>query len=78
MRVPPAPYDDGYDVHAPQSTRIGKDTRAVVPVFRRPAESTRLCRSHIYLIDARSLRSTAADDRSNLPIPQWDESLCAE
>ena len=37
-----------------------------------------LCRSHTSLAGARSLRSTAAHDRSNPPISRCDESLSAE
>ena len=49
----------GYDVRGPQATRVGKESaRSAVPVFHRPAEGIRLCRSHTYLAGARSLRRT--------------------
>ena len=79
MRVPPAPFDDGYDVRGAQATKVGKESaRTAAPVFHRPAEGLQLCRSHTSLAGARSLRSTAADDIGDPPILRWDESLRAE
>ena len=80
MRVPPTPFDDGYDVHGPNATKFGKESaRITVSVFCRPAEGIRLSRPHTSLVDARSLWSTpAVDDRGNPTIPRWDESMRAE
>ena len=79
MRVLPALLDDGYDLRGAQAARIGKESaRTAVPVFHRSEEGLRLCRPHISLAGARSLRSTATHDRSNPPVPRWDESLRAE
>ena len=79
MRVPPTPFDDGYDVHGPKATRVGKESaRTTVSVFRRPAEDLRLSRPHTSLTGARSPSSTTADDRGDLLIPRWDESMRAE
>ena len=79
MRVPTAPFDDGYDVHGPQAGRVGSESeRAAVPVFRQPAQGIRLSQPHVSLVDARSLWSPATDDASNPHIPRWDESLRAE
>ena len=86
MRVPPAPLDDGYDVRGPRATRVGKESALVaVPVFYQPAEGIRLCRSHISLAGSRSLRNTAAEDGSDLPIPHRtracvrnDDGRCSE
>ena len=51
MRVPPAPFDDGYDVRDPRSTRVGKESpRAAVLVFHRSAEGIRLCRPQTSLV----------------------------
>ena len=34
MRVLPASFEDGYDVHGPKATRVGKESvRAIVPAF---------------------------------------------
>ena len=34
MQLPPAPFDDGYDVCGPQATRVGKQIAcATAPVF---------------------------------------------
>ena len=72
-------FDDGYDVCGPKATRVGKESaRTDIPVFHRPAEGIRLCRPHTALAGARSLWSTAADDRGDPSIPRWDESLRAE
>ena len=81
MRVTAAPFDDGYYVQGAQAARVGKEgARTAVPVFHRPAECLRLCRSNTFLAGARSLRSTAGDDKSNLimPIQPWDGRLRAE
>ena len=49
MRVPPAPFDNGYDVRSPKVTRIGKESaRTSVPMFHRPAEGVRICRPHTF------------------------------
>ena len=70
MRVPPTPFDDGYHVWGPKATRVGKESvRTAVPVFHRPAEGIRLSRPHTSLAGARSLWSTAANDRGDPPIP---------
>ena len=77
--VPTTPFDDGYDVRGPKTTRIGKESaRTTVPVFHRPAEGIRLSRPHTSLAGARSLRSTAANDRDDPPILRWDENMRAE
>ena len=77
--VPPTPFDDGYDVCGPKATRVGKESaRATVPVLHRPAKGIRLSRPHTTLASARSLRNTTADDRSDPPIPRWDESMRAK
>ena len=77
--VPPTPFDDGYDVYGPKATRIGKESaRTTVPVLHRPAKGIRLSRPHTTLAGARSLRNTTADDRSDSPIPRWDESVRAK
>ena len=60
MRVPPTSFDDGYDVRGPKAT---KSARTTVPVFHRPAEGIRLSGPHTSLAGARSLWSTAADDK---------------
>ena len=79
MRVPSTPFDDGYDVRGPKATRVGKGSaRTTVPVFHRPAEGMRLSRPRTSLAGTRSLWSTAADDRGDLPIPRWGESMYAE
>ena len=79
MRVPPTPSDDGYDVRGPKATRVGKESaRTIVPVFHRPTEGMRFSRPHTSMADARSLWSTAADDKGDPPNPRWDESMCAE
>ena len=79
MRVPPAPFDNGHDVRGPKATRVAEESaRTAVLVFHRPAEGIRLYRPHTSLAGACSLRSTAADKRSDPPIPRWDESLRAE
>ena len=31
MRVPPAPFDDGYDIHAPKATEVEKENARVPP-----------------------------------------------
>ena len=47
MRVPPTPFDEGYDVHSPKATGVGKESaRTTVPVFHRSAEGIRLSRPH--------------------------------
>ena len=76
MWVPPTAFDDGYDVCGPKATRVGKESaRTTVPVLHRPAKGIRLSRPHTTLAGARSLRNTTADDRSDPPIPRWDESM---
>ena len=58
---------------------LGRKARVPsVPVFHRPAEGIRLSRPDISLAGARSLWSSAADDRDHPPIPRWDESMRAE
>ena len=75
MRAPPTAFDNEYDVRGPKATRVGKEsTRPTVPVFHRPAEGIRLSRLHTSLAGARSLWSTAADDRGDTLIPRWDEA----
>ena len=77
--VPPTPFDDGYGVCGPKATRVGKESaRTTVPVLHRPAKGIRLSRPHTTLAGARSLRNTTADDRSDPPIPRWDESMRAK
>ena len=49
-----------------------------VPVFHGPAKGIRLGRPHTSLAGARSLWSTAEDDRGDPPVPRWDESMRAE
>ena len=73
MRVPPAPFDDRYNVGGPKTTRVGKESAptAVVPVFHRPAEGIRLCRPHISLANARSFSSTTVDARGDPPFNNW-------
>ena len=59
--------------------RVGKESaRTTVPVLHRPAKGIRLSRPHTTLAGARSLRNTTADDRSDPPIPRWDESMRAK
>ena len=72
MRVPPAPFDDKYNVRGSKAARDEKESvRTAVPVFHRPAEGVRLCRPHTSLTGARSLWSTAAaDDRGDPPSPR--------
>ena len=68
MRVPPTPFNDGYDVRGPKATRIGKESaHTTVPVFRQSAEGIGLSQLHTSLAGTRSLWSTAADDRGDLP-----------
>ena len=56
--VLPAPLDAGCDVLGVQDARAGKDSaRAIVPVFRRPAQDLRICRPHTSLAGARSPRN---------------------
>ena len=75
----PTPFDDGYDVCGPKATGVGKESaRTTVPVLHRPAKGIRLNRPHTTLAGARSLRNTTANDRSDLPIPRWDESMRAK
>ena len=58
-------------IFAVRRPRVGKESaRTAVSVFHRPAEGIRLCRPHTSLADARSLWSTAADDRGDPPIPR--------
>ena len=79
MWVPPTPSDDGYDVRGPKATRVGKESaRTTVIVLHRSAEGIRLSQPHTSLAGARSLRSTAADDTGDPPIPRWDESMHAK
>ena len=78
MLVPPAPFDDGYGVRDARAIRDGKQSARTIPVLIRPAEGLRLSRSYNYLAGARLLRITAVDNRSNPPIPRWEESLRAE
>ena len=55
-----------YDVRGAHATILVKEsTRIAVPVFHRPAEGLRLCRSCIYLAGTRSFRSTTVEDRSS-------------
>ena len=62
MRLPLAPFDEIYDVHGPQVTRVGKESAgAAVPVFHRSGEGLRLCRAYTSLAGAYSLQGTAAD-----------------
>ena len=78
MRIPPVPCDDGHNVRGPKAIRVGKGSvRAAVPVSS-TCRRNRLCRAHTSLVGARSLWGTAADDKSDPPIPRWDESLHAE
>ena len=77
--VPPTPFDGGYDIRGPKATRVGKESaRTAILMFHRSAEGIRLSRPHTSLAGARSLRSTATDDRGDPPIPRWDESIRAE
>ena len=65
MRLPPTPFDDGYDIRGLKATRVGKESaRTAVPVFHRHAEGIRLCRLHTSSAGVRSLWITAADDKS--------------
>ena len=62
VRVPPAPCDDGYNVHGLRTTRDGRESaRAAVFVFHSSAEGARLCRSYTSSAGARSLRNSATD-----------------
>ena len=75
VRVPLVLFDDRYYVRGPKATTVGKESGCTaVSVFHRPAGGIHLCQSHTSSAGARSLWSTAADDRSDPPNPDDDRS----
>ena len=56
MRVPPTPFDDGYDVRGPKATRVGKESaRTTVPMFHRPATERHTTQSTTHFFGRYSL-----------------------
>ena len=71
VRVPPAPFDDGYDVRDPKALRVGKES-TLATVERKIRTHLDLLSyidlqkaydsvDHTYLASARSFRSTTAN-----------------